>query len=101
MVLVTVALLCATIALAATAVGSLLETPSPRVGHEPPEGVPVNALCPVLGGSAVVHVATSVAHPALVVLSCDRFPDEELRCDRACFPLDLVRRRPFVTPVRA
>jgi hypothetical protein len=66
----------------------------------PPEGVPVEVLCPVLAGSAVVRVGTSVANPALVVLSCDRFADGVPRCDRACFPLDLVRRRPFITGVR-
>ena len=94
MVLVAVALLCATMALSANAVWSLRATPSPRVGHEPPEGVPVRVQCPALGGSAVVRVATSVANPALVVLSCERFPDGAPQCDRACFPLDLMRRAP-------
>ena len=59
----------------------------------PPEGIPVRALCPVLGGSVVVRVATSVADPALVVVSCERFPDGAPQCDRACFPLDFLRRR--------
>ncbi len=99
--LVPVALLCATIALGATAAWSLRETPSPRVGYEPPDGVPVRALCPVLGGSAVVRVTISVANPACVVLSCERFTDGALQCDRACFPLDLTRRHPFVSAVRA
>jgi hypothetical protein len=67
----------------------------------PPEGIPVRALCPVLGGSVVVRVATSLADPALVVVSCERFPGEAPRCDRACFPLDLVRRRPFASRARA
>jgi len=101
MVLIPVALLGAAITLGATAWWSLRETPSPRVGHEPPDGVPVRALCPVLGESFVVQVATSVADPALVVLACERFPDGAPRCDRACFPLDLVRRRPFASGVRA
>ncbi len=94
-VLVPVALLCATIALSAAAVWSLGETPSPRVGCEPPEGVSVRALCPESGGPAVVRVAISVANPAVVVLACERFPDGACQCDRACFPLDLERRRPF------
>jgi hypothetical protein len=101
MVLIPVAMLGATIALGAMALWSLRETPSPRVGHEPPDGVPVRALCPVLGGSVVVQVATSVAAPALVVLSCERFPDGAPQCDRACFPLDLMRRRPSASRVRA
>lgn len=101
MVLIPVAVLGATVALGAIALAALRETPSPRVGHEPPDGVPVRALCPVVGESVVVHVATSLADPALVVLACERFPGEAPRCDRACFPLDLVRRRPFASKVRA
>jgi hypothetical protein len=101
MMLIPVAVLGATIALGATAIWSLRKTPSPRVGHEPPDGVPVRALCPLLGESVVVHVATSLADPALVVVACERFPGEAPRCDRACFPLDLVRRRPFASEVRA
>ena len=94
-VLVPVALLCATTALSAAAAWSLSETPSPRVGCEPPEGLPVRVLCPELGEPAVVRVAMSVAHPAFVVLSCERFPDGACQCDRACFPLDLEPRRPL------
>ena len=101
MVLMPVAVLGATVALGAIALAALRETPSPRVGHEPPDGVPVRALCPVVGESVVVQVATSVAAPALVVLSCKRFPDGAPRCDRACFPLDLMRRRPSASKVRA
>lgn len=59
----------------------------------PPEGIPVRALCPELGGAVVVRVAASVADPALVVVSCERFPDGAPQCDRACFPLDFLRRR--------
>src|SRR5690242_13039139 len=95
MVLIPVAVLGATVALAASVLAALGETSSPRVGHEPPDGVPVRALCPVVGESVVVHVATSLADPALVVLACERFPGEAPHCDRACFPLDLARRRPF------
>jgi len=36
-----------------------------------------------------------LANPAFVVVSCERFPDGACECDRACFPLDLERRRPF------
>ena len=68
---------------------------------EPPEGLPVRVLCPELGGPAVVRVAMSVADPAFVVLSCERFPDGACQCDRACFPLDLERRRPFALAARA
>ncbi len=94
-VLVPVALLCATTSLSAAAAWSLSETPSPRVGCEPPEGLPVRVLCPDSGQPAGVRVAISVANPAFVVLSCERFPDGACRCDRGCFPLDLERRRPF------
>ena len=95
MVLVPVALLCATMALSAAAAWSLGETASPRVGCEPPEGVPVGVVCPETGGPALVRVAISVTNPAFVVLSCERFPAGACACDRACFPLDLERRRPF------
>jgi len=100
-VLVPVALLCATTALSAAAAWSLSETASPRVGYEPPEGVPVRVVCPVSGGAALVQVAISIANPAFVVLSCERFPDGACECDRACFPLDLERRRPFALAVQA
>ncbi len=100
-VLVPVVLLCATIALSAAAVWSLGETPSPCVGCEPPDGVPVRVLCPESGQPAVARVAINVANPAFVVLSCERFPDGACQCDRACFPLDLERRRPFALAARA
>ncbi len=100
MILVPAVLLCASIALSAAAVSSLGETLAPRVGSEPPEGVPVRVLCPESGQPAGVRVAISVANPAFVVLSCERFPDGAYQCDRACFPLDLERRRPFALAAR-
>ncbi|PYO97341.1 MAG: hypothetical protein DMD60_07315 [Gemmatimonadetes bacterium] len=101
MILVPVALLCATIALNGAAAWSLRETASPRVGCEPPEGVAVRVVCPLLGVAAAVRVAVSLANPAFVVVSCERFPDGACECDRACFPLDLERRRPFGIAARA
>lgn len=101
MALVPVMLLSATVVLSVAAVWMLGVTRSPRVGCEPPGGVPVRVMCPESGGSALVRVAISVADPAIVVLSCERFPDGVCRCDRACFPLDLDRRRPFVTGGRS
>ena len=101
MILVPAVLLCASIALSAAAVSSLGETLAPRVGCEPPEGVPVRVVCPLSGEAAVVRVAIRVANPAFIVVSCERFPDGACDCDRACFPLDLERRRPFGIAARA
>lgn len=101
MIIVPVALLLATVALSGAALWSLGGTRAPRVGLEPPEGVPVHVLCPATGGSAVVQVAISVARPACVVVGCDRFADGVVRCDRECFPLDLARRRPFASAASA
>lgn len=100
MIAVAVAVVLATIALSAAAVSSLGGTTAPRVGCEPPGGVPVRVVCPTTGEPAVVRLAASVAHPACVVLACDRFPDGVLRCDAECFPLDLARRRPFTSVSR-
>lgn len=94
--IVPVVLVLATIALGAAAVSSLGGTETPRVGCEPPDGIPVRVLCPATKDAAVVRVAISVAEPACVVVGCDRFPDGMLRCDRECFPLDLMRRPPRV-----
>jgi hypothetical protein len=94
MVVVSVVLVLATIALGAAAVASLGGTETPRVGCEPPEGIPVRVQCPATVGTAVVRVAISLAEPACVVVGCDRFPHGVLSCDRECFPLDLMRRRP-------
>lgn len=85
----------ATVALCGAVIASLRGTSAPRVGYEPPEGVPVRVLCPASGGAAVVRLAISVAKPACVVVACDRFPNGVFQCDRECFPLDLMRRRPF------
>ncbi|HZI22774.1 MAG TPA: hypothetical protein VFD76_09650 [Gemmatimonadales bacterium] len=101
MTIVAVALVLATVALSAAVTSSLSGTQAPRVGCEPPDGVSVGVLCPVSGGTALVQVAISVAQPACVVLACDRFPDQVLRCDGECFPLDLMRRRPLSSAVRA
>lgn len=101
MIVVAVALVLATIALTAAAVSVLGGTMTPRVGCEPPEGVPVCVLCPATGGTALVRLAINVANPACVVVGCDRFPDGALQCDRECFPLDLTRRRPFASAARA
>jgi len=95
------ALLGPTIALNGAAARSLGGTASPRVGCEPPEGVPVRVVCPLSGEAAVVRVAIRVANPAFIVVSCERFPDGACECDRACFPLDLERRRPFALAARA
>lgn len=97
MIILPVMLVLAAIALGAAAVSSLDGTEAPRVGREPPDGIPVRVLCPATDGTAVVRVAISVAEPACVVVGCDRFPDGVLRCDRECFPLDLMRRPPLAT----
>ena len=67
----------------------------------PQDSLPVRVLCPATGGTALVRVAISVAQPALVVVACERFPDGVLRCDGECFPLDLMRRRPVASALRA
>jgi hypothetical protein len=92
--IVPVVLVLATLALGAAAVSSLEGTEAPRVGREPPDGIPVRVRCPATDGTAVVRVAISAAEPACVVVGCDRFPDGRLSCDRECFPLDLMRRPP-------
>ena len=94
LVILPVALILATIAFGAAAVSSLGGTEAPRVGLEPPGGIPVRVVCPATDDAAVVRIAISVAEPACVVVGCDRFPDGVHRCDRECFPLDLMRRPP-------
>jgi hypothetical protein len=101
MIIVPVALVLATVGLSTAAISSLGRTQAPRVGYEPPEGVPARVLCPASGEPAVVRVAISVARPACVAVGCDRFPDGVLHCDGECFPLDLMRRRPLGSALQA
>ncbi len=83
-VLVPAALLLAMIALGVLVARSLARSPS----APPPltAGVPAQLRCPMTGDLARVRIGLDLATRTLSVVSCERFEDGAITCDRGCFP---------------
>lgn len=88
-VLLPAGILLATIALGALAAvslaGSRPSAPSPRG-----VGTPAQLRCPMTGDLARVRIGVDLAAHSLSVLSCERFQDGMITCDRDCFPSQLL-----------
>lgn len=83
-VLVPAAILLAVIALVGLA--ALSSARSPRTPPLLTAGVPAQLRCPVTGDLKRVRIGLDLPTRTLAVLSCERFVDGVITCDRACFP---------------